>query len=438
MDKTMVGACAAVLVMVLSACGKSPPGDASAAASVPASAASGGGGPSVSVSTVRAEKRDYEVRLEATGTVTALNSVDVKPQVSSTITKVHFKEGDFVNAGQVLFTLDARADETNVAKAKAQLQKDLASLADAQRQLARSKELLAQNFVSQVAVDTNQTLVDAQQAVVESDRVAIKAAQVGLSYNRIVAPSSGRAGTVNVFPGTLVQPTSATALVTITQLDPIAVSFNLPQRNLQDALQSLRSGGGNVTAVLPEGRGTLTGKLSFVDNSVDATSGTVKVKAQFDNKDEKLWPGAFVAVKLAVQTIKDAIVVPQASIVQGALGKVVFVVESGNKAAARPIEVLYSSGTDAVVTGVRPGDRVVLDGRQNLRNGSNVVERPAEDASGPAGGRGRRGGASAPSGGGAGPAASGAGRGKPGSAPIARAAVDASGMAFADSSEGTS
>lgn len=436
----MVGACAAVLMMVLSGCGKgdSPSGDVSAAASAPASAASGAGGPPVSVSTVRAEKRDYEVRLEATGTVTALNSVDVKPQVSSTITKVHFKEGDFVKAGQVLFTLDARPDETNVAKAQAQLQKDLASLADAQRQLARSKELFAQNFVSQVAVDTNQTLVDAQKAVVESDRVAIKAAQVGLSYNRIVATSSGRAGTVNVFPGTLVQPTTATALVTITQLDPIAVSFNLPQRNLHDALQSLRAGGGNVAAVLPEGRGTLTGKLSFVDNSVDATSGTVKVKAQFDNKDEKLWPGAFVGVKLAVQTIKDAIVVPQSTIVQGALGKVVFVVEAGNKAAARPVEVLYSSGTDAVVTGVRPGDRVVLDGRQNLRTGSNVVERPADGASGPAGARGRRGGASAPGGGGSEPVSSGAGRGKPGSGPIAKADADASRAGFADSSGGTS
>lgn len=436
MDKKIVGACAALVVMVLSGCGKSgsPSGDVSAAVS----AASGAGVPPVSVSTVRAERRDYEVQLEATGTVTALNSVDVKPLVSSTITKVHFKEGDFVKAGQVLFTLDARSDETNVAKARAQLQKDLASLADAQRQLARSKELFVQNFVSQVAVDTNQTLVDAQKAVVESDRAAIKAAQVGLSYNRIVATSSGRAGTVNVFPGTLVQPSTTTALVTITQLDPIAVSFNLPQRNLPDALQSLRAGGGNVVAVLPDGRGTLAGKLSFVDNSVDATSGTVKVKAQFDNKDEKLWPGAFVGVKLAVQTIKDAIVVPQATIVQGGRGKVVFVVEPGNKAAARSVEVVYSSGTDAVVTGVRPGDRVVLDGRQNLRPGSNVVERPADDAGGPAGVPARRGGASAPGSAGSGPATSGAGRGRPGSGPIAKADAEASRTAFAESSGGSS
>ncbi|HJV61604.1 MAG TPA: efflux RND transporter periplasmic adaptor subunit [Albitalea sp.] len=340
----------------------------------PAASGAGGGGAPVSVSTVRAEQRDVDVQLEATGTVTALNSVDIKPQISSTITQVHFREGQFVKAGQLLFTLDARADETNVLKAQAQLQKDQASLADAQRQLARSKELLAQNFVSQTAVDSNQTLVDAQQAVVASDRAALKAAQVGLSYTRITAPSAGRAGTVNVFAGTLVQPSSA-PLVTITQLDPIAVAFNLPQRDLPDALKALRAGGGKVTAALPEGRGALQGRLVFVDNAVDASSGTVKVKALFDNKDEKLWPGAFVGVTLAVQTLKNAIVVPQAAIVQGARGRVVFVVDAGNKAAARPVDVVHAAGADAVVTGVRPGERVVVDGRQNLRPGMAVQER---------------------------------------------------------------
>lgn len=431
MEKKMVGACVALVVVLLSACGKgeSTTGATASAASSPASAASGAGGPPVSVTTVRAEKRDYDVQLEATGTVTALNSVDIKPQVASTITQIHFKEGQFLKAGQLLFTLDARADETNLAKAQAQLQKDLASLADAQRQLTRSKELFAQNFVSQVAVDTNQTLVDAQRAVVDADRAAVRAAQVGLSYTRIVAPTSGRAGTVNVFPGTLVQP-GTTTLVTITQLDPIAVSFNLPQRNLQDALDSLRAGGGKVAAVLPEGRGALSGKLSFVDNNVDPTLGSLKVKARFDNKDEKLWPGAFVGVKLAVQTIKDAIVVPQASIVQGARGRVVFVVEQGSKVAARPIEVVYSAGQDAVVTGVRPGDRVVLDGRQNLRPGSIVVERAADDAAGSAGGHGRRGAASE--------AASGAGRGKPASGVSAQVNGESARAAAADLTRGVS
>lgn len=426
----------ALIVVLLSACGQgeSTTGATASAASSPAAAASGAGGPPVSVTTVRAQKRDYDVQLEATGTVTALNSVDVKPQVASTIAQVHFKEGQFLKAGQLLFTLDARADETNVAKAQAQLQKDLASLADAERQLTRSKELLAQNFVSQGAVDTNQALVDAQRAAVEADRAAVRAAQVGLSYTRIVAPSSGRAGTVNVFPGTSVQPGSTT-LVTITQLDPISVSFTLPQRNLQDALDSLRSGGGKVAAVLPEGRGTLSGKLSFVDNTVDPTSGSLKVKARFDNKDERLWPGAFVGVKLAVQTIKDAIVVPQASIVQGARGRVVFVVEQGNKVAARPVDVVYSSGQDAVVTGVRPGERVVLDGRQNVRPGSIVVERAADDAGASAGGRGRTGAASAP-GGGASGAASGVGRGKPAPSVSAQANGESARTAIADPARG--
>jgi len=292
-----------------------------------------------------------------------------------------------VQAGQLLFTLDARSADTDVAKARAQLQKDLAALADAQRQLQRSQELLAQNFVSQGAVDQNKAMFDAAQAVVAADRAALQATQVSQSYTRIVATSAGRAGIISVYPGTLVQPTSP-ALVTITQLDPIAVTFNLPQRNLGDALQSLRDGGGRVDAVLPEGRGTLKGRLAFVDNTVDANSGTVKVRAQFANKDETLWPGAFVNVRLAVSTLRGAIVVPQASIVQGARGRVVFVVEAGSKAGVRPVEVVYAAGADAVVTGVQVGDRVVVDGRQNLRPGVPVIERVAEAASAP-----RRGGA---------------------------------------------
>jgi len=358
--------------------GSASSGAGAAAVSGAASAASGG--PAVSVSTVRAEKRDYPVMLEATGTVTALNSVDVKPQVSSVVTKVHIREGQFVKAGEPLFTLDARADEANVSKARAQMEKDLAGLADAQRQLTRSRELLAQNFVSQGAVDTNQALVDAQKAAVNADRAAVEAAKVGLSFSRIVTPSAGRAGAISVFPGSTVQPSSP-PLVTITQLDPIAVAFNLPQRNLGDALQSLRSGGGKVTALLPENGGRLAGKLQFVDNAVDATSGTVRVKAIFDNKDQRLWPGAFVGVQLAVQTLKDAIVVPQAAIIQTARGKIVYVVETGGKAAVRPVEIVQAAATDAVVTGVQPGERVVVEGRQNLRPGVAVVERGNEAAS---------------------------------------------------------
>jgi RND family efflux transporter MFP subunit len=364
--------------------GSATTGDAATASNAPtpaASAASAAGGPPVSVSVVRAERRDVPVQLEATGTVTALNSVDVKPQVSSVITRVHIREGQFVKAGEPLFTLDARSDEAKLGQSQAQLQKDQASLADAQRQLARSKELFAQNFISQGAVDTAQALVETQQAVVAADRAAIEAARVAVSYSRIVAPGPGRAGQIVPVVGSYVQPSGA-PLVTITQLDPIAVSFSLPQRNLADALAGLRDGGGSVTAVLPERGGSLNGRLQFVDNAVDASSGTVRVKAVFDNATQKLWPGAFVTVRLTVQTLKGAIVVPLAAIVQSPRAKVVFVVEPGNKVGVRPIEVVYATGNDAVVTGLAGGERVVLDGRQNVRPGSVVVERAADAASG--------------------------------------------------------
>ncbi len=394
MKKTSIGL---LVVVVLVAAGggyavmrdKAAGAQAAAAGSAPASAASGSGGPPISVTTVAVQKRDVDVMLDATGTVAALNSVDIRPQVASVITRVHIKEGQFVTAGQPLFTLDARNDEVNITKAKAQLAKDQAALADADRQLARSKDLFAQNFISQGAVDTTQTLVESQRAVIASDRAAVDAAQVGLSYSRIVAPSAGRAGAINVFAGSTVQPGGA-ALVTITQLDPIAVAFNLPQRNLGDALATLRSGGGTVSAVLPEGAGLVTGRLRFVDNAVDASSGTVRVKAEFQNKDERLWPGAFVTVRLAVQTLKGASVIPQAAIIDSPRGKIVYVVDAAGKAAPRPVQVVYASGEDAAVAGVRPGERIVLDGRQNLRPGSNVVDRPAVDGGG---GRGRRGGA---------------------------------------------
>lgn len=382
MNKSSISWALALGVAVgLTGCSKKPASTAAATGAAPASAAASGGGAPVSVSSVRALAKDVDVMLEATGTISALNSVEIRPQVSSVITQVNIREGQFVKAGQLLFTLDARNDEVKLATAKAQLARNQASLADAQRQLARARELLAQGFVSRGAVDTNQTLVDTQQAVASADRAAIQAALVGLSYNRIVAPAAGRAGAINVFAGSTVQP-GGTALVTITQLDPIAVSFNLPQRNIDDALQTLRAGGGKVVAVLPEGRGEVAGKLQFVDNVVDANSGTVKVKAQFDNAKESLWPGAFVTVRLAVRTLKNAVVVPQAAVIQGPRGAIVYTVDAENKAASRRVEVLYANGPEAVASGVRAGDRIVVEGRQNLRPGATVIERAATGAAG--------------------------------------------------------
>ncbi len=356
---------------------------AKSAASAPASAggaASKGDSRPVSVSTIMTQKKDFPVRLQANGVVSSLNTVDIRPQITSTVTRVHIKEGQFVRAGELLFTLDSRNDEVNLAKAQAQLDKDMATLADLQRQLVRSKDLVSKKFVAQSALDTSQTQVDAQQAVIASDKAAVNAAKVALSYNRIVAPASGRTGIISVFVGSLVQPNStATPMVTITQIDPIAVTFPLPQRHLNDALQSMRNADSFVQASLPDGQGKYKGKLQFVDNVVDAASGTVKVKAVFDNKEMKLWPGAYVNLDMSVRTIKDAVVVPQDAIVIGARGKSVYVVNAESKAEVKPVTVLESYGNEAVISGVEAGVKIVLDGKQNLRPGGLVKERSADD-----------------------------------------------------------
>lgn len=372
----------AVSVVLASLFGCSGKGDAAAPAA-PGSPAPAVAAPlaPVTVTTVRAQVRDLPVLLTATGTVTPLTSVDVRAQVTSVVTKVHIREGQFVKAGELLFTLDSRTDEANVAKARAQLARDQAALADAQRQLARAQQLFSQNFISQGALDTNQAQVDAQVAAVAADQAAIDAARVALSYARVTAPNSGRAGAINVFAGSAVQAT-LTPLVSITQLDPIAVAFNLPQRNLVDALQALKDGGAAVTAKLSDGAGTFNGRLKFVDNAVDAASGSVKVKAVFDNHDGKLWPGAFVEISQTVSTLKDVVVVPQAAIIQAARGPIVYVMADG-KAVQKPVQLLYAQGLDAAVGGVKSGEVVVLDGKQNLRPGTPLLERKPEQAKKP-------------------------------------------------------
>lgn len=398
--------CAALL---LAGCDKKPADPPAAAApagpppSGPAASGGGTGGPPTTVSAVPARRMDMDVLLEATGTAVPMSSVDLKPQLTGPITKVLVREGQTVRAGEVLFLLDTRPDEANVARLAAQLARDQAALADAQRQLQRSQELKAQNFVSQGAVDTNQAQVEAQTAAVSASRAALDTARLSLSYARVVAPGPGRVGAVSVFPGSVVQ-ANVTTLATITQLDPIEVGFSLPQRHLADALAALKDGGAVVKASLPDDTtgskaATFSGRLSFVDSAVDGASGTVKVKARFDNRDVRLWPGLFVRVSMTVRTLKDAVVVPQAAIVQSQRGSIVYAIENG-KAALRPVQVLYAQGEDAAVSGVKPGERIVLDGRQNLRPGANVVER-AREGGGGASGAGRRsgGGASGPAGG---------------------------------------
>lgn len=338
------------------------------------------------MTTVRVQKRDVPVTLKGSGTVVALTSVDVRPQMSNTVSKVHFSEGQFVKKGQLLFTLDARVEEANLARARAQLAKDQASHADAQRQLARARDLVAQNFISKGAVDTAEAQVQGWNATILADQAAVAAAEVSLSFSKISAPVAGRVGVVNVSVGSLVQ-ANVTPLVTITQLDPIGVAFSIPQRNLQDALGALKGGGAPIVVSLADGGGSFKGKLTFVDSAVDMASGTVRAKASFANRDSKLWPGAFVQISQTVTVIKEALVIPQTTIVQGARGTTVFVVNEG-KANVRPVKVLFSDGLDAVVSGLKPGEAVVMDGRQNVRPNSTVIARPSEGE----GGDGARGG----------------------------------------------
>lgn len=364
--------------LLLTACGNkadsapTPPASAASAASASA-AAPRAPGAAIAVTTVLAAQSDFDVALDAIGTVTPIASVDVKPQVNSVITQVHVKEGQFVNTGERLFTLDTRPDEANVAKARAQLAKDQAVLDDAQRQLDRNRDLLAKGFVSQGAVDSSQAQVDSQRATLVADRAAVDAALLALSYTSVRASGAGRLGAISVYPGTAVQ-ANQTLLVTITQLDPINVSFNLPQRYLDAVLQGLKSGGAQVSATLPDAKSDIKGRLQFVDNAVDAATGTIKVKARFDNREAKLWPGAFVNVSLISDTLKGAVVIPTAAIIQSARGSVVYVVEE-SKAKLRPVKVAAAQDGMSAITGVTAGERVVVEGRQNLRPDASVVER---------------------------------------------------------------
>jgi RND family efflux transporter MFP subunit len=353
--------------------------------------------PAAAVSTARAAQMNVPVQLEANGYVSSLNSVEVRPQVSNLLAKVHIKEGQFVKAGDLLFSLDDRADRVNLEKAQAQLTKDRATLADAERQLARSRELLGKGFIAASAVDTVQTQVEAARATLAADTAAVNAAKVSLGYDTIRASSAGRAGAISVFPGSLVQPSSP-PLVVISQIDPIAVTFTLPETELAALLAAQKQGPVKVSARPQNAAAPLAGQISFVDNAVDPQNGTIKVKAAFPNQDHALWPGQYVAVNTIVRELKDAIVVPQAAIITGLDNKSVYTVGADQTAQPRKVEVVYGFGTQAAVSGLQAGDNVVVDGKQNLRPGAKVRDANAAVAADGGKNHGKNGTAAAPKG----------------------------------------
>ena len=337
-----------------------------------AGARGGPGGPQAPtvVNVVTPQRQDVGVDVAANGTVSPKQTVDLRPQTTSTIREVHIREGQFVKAGQLMFSLDDRSDRAAVAQAQAEVARGKATLADLERQYKRSQELVAQKFLAQSAVDTLQSQVEAARAALAANTAAVQASQVSASYTAIRAPMSGRIGAINVYPGSLVQP--ATSLTTITQLDPIDVAFTLPESALGALLAAQKQGKVAVEARTGGDAKPVTGELVFVDNTVDPTSGTIRLKAQFGNADGLLWPGQYVNTRVTVRTIKDAVVIPQNAIIINAQGTFVYVVEKDGTARLAPIQRQHSFGVNAAVTGLAGNEQVITEGKQNLRPGGKV------------------------------------------------------------------
>jgi len=340
------------------------------------------GGPQTVVTMVL-EKKDVPIMIESTGTVVAANIVDIRPMVTNTVKEIHIKEGQDVKKGQLLFTLDDRNDRANYDKAKA-----LAD--DAQRQLQRAKELVAKNFISKAGLDT-------AEANAKSAMATARAAEVQLSYDHIRSPIDGRAGIINVFPGSLVQAsnvvvstttstaTSTTgAMVTITQLDPINVQFIVGENNIPLLLQS-DPANLKVSVTVGDNRPQVyEGKVIVVDNQVDPAIGAVRVKAQISNDKRTVLPGQFAQVKLQANILKDAIVVPSQAIVINARGRFIYAVGQDDKVSLKPIKVTYEYQGNSAITGVEVGERIVVEGKQNLRPGGKIREGKSAQSAAPA------------------------------------------------------
>ena len=274
------------------------------------------GGAAVPVTVATVERRDVPVRLRANGTVVALQSVDIRAQITSTVREVHIREGQSVAKGDLLVSLDSRAEEANLRKAEAQVEKDRADLANGKRTLERQRQLFEQKFISQSALDAAQNQVETLNGQLAVDLAAVEAARVALGNTRIHASFAGRTGAIGVRPGSLVQP-NGTVLVTVTQLDPIQVAFTLPERELPAMQRALAAGPVAAEASSDGGQEVFKGRVNFLDNAVDSATGTIRVKAEFDNLASRLWPGMFVTVIVSPRMLSRASVVPVQAVQTG-------------------------------------------------------------------------------------------------------------------------
>jgi RND family efflux transporter MFP subunit len=319
-----------------------------------------------------AEQKQVAITVRANGYVSALNMVDVRPQTQNIVREVHVKEGQDVRAGQLLFTLDQRSDTSSVDRARAQVARDRADLAEAENALRRNQELASKNFVSQAVVDTARSKVDALRGTLRADEAAVRSSAIALGNNRIVASIDGRIGAISVHAGSLAQPTGE-PLLTISQLDPITVTFALPERELSNLLASYPNGDAPVTAQLA-GERRVEGRLVFVDSASDPQSGTIRMKAQFANQQRAMWPGTFVNVSLVSRTLPQAVVIPAQAIVTGPTDKFVYLIKPDGTVAVQKVTVDHIDGGQAAVSGLQPGARIVVEGAQNLRPGVRVKE----------------------------------------------------------------
>jgi multidrug efflux system membrane fusion protein len=334
-------------------------------------------GQPVPVLVATAEHRDMPIMLDALGTVQAFNTVTVKPMVDGTLVAVKFDEGQMVHKGDVLAQIDPRSYQAAYDQAVAKKAQDEALLANAKLDLARYQKLVSNNYTSAQQADTQKSVVAQYEAQTRQDQAQIDAARTNLDYTTIKSPIDGRTGVRQVDEGNIVHAADTTGLVVITQLQPIFVVFTLPQQSLSAVAKAMTAGQAKVIATV-QGAGPAaildTGVLTVLDNQVDPTTGTIKLKASFPNTSGTLWPGGFVGVRLQVDTAKNAVVVPPSAVQRGPRGAFVYVVGNGDTASRRVIKTGYEDEQATIVTdGLQAGDKVVTDGASRLSDGTKVV-----------------------------------------------------------------
>jgi multidrug efflux system membrane fusion protein len=380
-----------ILALIVLAAGgyyyyKSRPSSESKAAPAPGSKAAGI--VSVSVAVTPALKQNVPYYLSGLGTVTAFNTVTVKSRVDGQLEKVNFKEGQFVHEGDLLAEIDPRPFQVALEQMEGQLFRDQSQLDNARVDFKRYDKLAKEGVIASQQVDTQNATVGQVEGAVRADQAQIDNEKLQLVYCKITAPLSGRVGLRLVDQGNMIHATDPNGLVVITQVQPIAVLFTLPEDNLPEVIQHMKSEELSVEAYSRDDQNKLAaGKLLTVDNQIDPTTGTVRFKAAFENHDLSLWPNQFVNTRLMLAIRKDAIVVPLAAIQRGTQGSYVYTVKAG-KANMQPVKVDMTQGNIALIaTGVSVGDQVVVDGQERLQSGT-PVEVHDVSPSGPASGSG--------------------------------------------------